>query len=227
MTTKITVPERYKGVQAASGNYAGLMGLSVGKQQFMNPAIMEHYARFMQDRFTHSVLLVWDYPKKYNIMALDGLDEDAAEGRALMAGNQLRSNLEKVTRDFPTVKVARWRHFMTPKYQHNLQVMRRAYEEDTEFRESCKELTLDFLSLPENKAKWKDPNNPPIDIAKEYVLDELAGLIAAPFAFRLPLCEIYPGRNEPHERVQNREFEFCKDLHIKDDRVFMEVYHGS
>ena len=53
----------------------------------------------------------------------------------------------------------------------------------------------------------------------------IALLISAPFSFPLPVCEIYPGRNEVHEQVQERKFNFCKNLHIKDDRVFMEAYY--
>jgi hypothetical protein len=79
--------------------------------------------------------------------------------------------------------------------------------------------------LPANRAKWK--SNPPIEIAKEFCLDELALLVSAPFSFLLPVCETYPGRNKVQEKVQGRKFPFCQDLHIKDDSVFMEARYES
>jgi len=225
MTTNIRVPERYERELAASQDYVGLMGVSVGKADFMNPAIMEQYARFMQEHFVHSVIVIADFPKKYNIMALQGVSEDTAQKRAEMAGNELRTNLERVTRDFPTVKVARWRHFMNPDYAHNLRVMREGYSQDREFRQSCDELVMDFLNIPENRARWTERTNPPLDVAKEYVLDELALLIAIPRYFRLATCEIYPGRNEVHEKLQNKKFAFCDDIRLRGDRKFMEAHH--
>ena len=225
MTTDIRVPEMYVKELAKSQDYVGLIGLSVGKAEFMNPVIMERYAQFMQDHFAYSVMIIADFPKKYNIMALRGVTEDVAEKRTEMAGNELRTNLERVTRDFPTVKVARWRQFMTPDYEHNLRVMRGAYLQESEFRNSCDGLVMDFLNIPENKARWSSQANPPLEVAKEYVLDELALFLSVPLSFRLPICEIYPGRNEVHERVQNRDFAFCRDLRLREDRLFMEAYY--
>lgn len=223
--TTITVPEKYRNILSNSKNYVGLMGLSVGKPDFEDRETMISYSQFMQDHFLYSVFIVADYPKKYNIMALENVSEKNAEERARIAGDNMRNALEKITRDYPLVKVARWRHFMNQRYEDNLKSLERAYQLDLSFQQSTNEIVREFLSNPANLAKWKESNDPPIFKAKDYVLDEIALLVSAPFLFPLPACEIYPGRNEVHEKVQERQFSFCKNLHIKDDRVFMEAYY--
>ncbi len=222
--TTIRVPERYQNILSNSKNYAGLMGLSVGKQEFTNLDIMREYAQFMQDRFLYGIFLIGDYPKKYNIMALEGVSEKKAEERTRIAGDNMRNALERITRDYPLVKVMRWKKFMDEKYSHNLQVLRASYDNDSQFRSLANEIVGNFLNLPSNRTKWKT-TSPPIAVAKEYLLDELAGLLAIPFSIPLPVCEIYPERNELHEQIQARQFPFCKNLLIKDDRVFMEAYY--
>ena len=227
MTTKIIVPERYGEILANSKNYVGLMGLSVGKADFENPQTMTEYARFMQERFAYSLMVVADVPKRHNIMALEGVSEVKAEQRARVAGDDMRNAIEKITRDYPNVKVARWRHFAEEKYSHNLEVLQEAYRSDGEFMDECNCVVWKFLS----QSMGNPRTNPNISVAdrvanaKNYLLEELALLVAIPFAFQLPVCEIYPGRNEIHERIQNREFEFCGDLNIRDDKVFMEAYY--
>src|SRR3989344_6827211 len=208
--TTIKVPERYKRIQDNSLNYVGLMGLSVGKQDFENPAVMASYCDFMQNNFLYGLFVIADYPKKYNVMALEGYSEKRAEERRRIAGDNRRNALEKITRGYPLVKVARWKNFMTPSYEHNLEVLRRAYSEDARFQVSTNSFVREFLNSPANLQRLREDDREQVSIAKEYLLDELALLIAAPFAIHLPVCEIYPGRNELHERVQERHFSFCK-----------------
>lgn len=224
MTTRIKIPERYSKILANSKCYVGLMGISIGKIDFMNPQIMMEYSRFMQEKFQFSLLIIGDLPKKYNIMALEGVSEKKAEEKTRAAGNDMLGMLEKITANFPLVKVSRWRNHMGERYARNLKILQESYANNDKFRASSNDLVNDFLSLPLNRVKWKT-SEPPTNIAKNYLLDELAGLLSIPFIFELPVCEIYPGRSEVHERVQNREFPFCKDLHIRDDRVFMEAYY--
>src|SRR3989344_38874 len=121
----IKVPDMYEDILNNSKNYVGLMGLSVGKQEFTNLDIMREYAQFMQNRFLYGIFLIGDYPKKYNIMALEGVSEKKAEERTRIAGDNMRNALEKITRDYPLVKVTRWRNFMTPSYEHNLEILKR------------------------------------------------------------------------------------------------------
>lgn len=227
MTTKICIPSRYEHIEKNSKNYVGLMGLSVGKTDFETRHIMDAYCQFMQQHFLYGVLMVGDYPKKHNIMALDGVSEKKAEERTQVAGDSMRNALEKITRDYPLVKVARYKHFMTSIYEHNLTVLQNTYASDLLFQRSANEIANEFLNIPSNLLKWKGRKEPPVSKTKDYLLDELALLISAPFFFPLPVCEIYPGRNELQEQIQKRQFPFCKDLHIKDDRVFMEAYHES
>jgi len=185
---------------------------------------MASYCDFMQNNFLYGLFVIADFPKKYNIMAIDGDSEKKAEERARIAGDNMRNALERITRDYPLVKVSMWRNHMDDKYIRNIKVLQEGYAADNGFRFSANELVNKFLSLPSNRVKWKT-SEPPTDIAKNYLLDELAGLLSIPCSIQLPVCEIYPGRNEVHERVQNREFPFCRDLQIKDDRVFMEAYY--
>ena len=227
MITGIRIPERYEHVARNSKNYIGFIGLSVGKVDFETPNIMNAYCQFMQHHFLYGIFMIGDYPKKYNIMALDGGSEKKAEERPRVAGDNMRNNLEKVTRDYPFVKVARYKHFMTPLYQTNLTVLQTVYVSNLSFQRSANEIVDEFLNIPTNLTKWRGIKEPPASKVKDYLLDELALLTSAPFSFPLPVCEIYPGRNELQEQVQQRQFPFCKDLHIKDDRVFMEAYYES
>lgn len=225
--TTIRVPERYNDILKNSKSYVGLMGLSVGKADFEDHEAMISYCDFMQKNFAYGVFIIADYPKKHNIMALEEVSERRAEERTRIAGDNMRNALEKITRDYPFVKVARWQHFMDERYRYNLKVLEQGYSSDLTFSQSCDNIVSEFLNTPSNLAKWKEKNQPPISVAKNYLLDELALLVSAPFSFPLPVCEIYPGRNEVHEDVQGRKFSFCHNLHIKDDRVFMEAYYES
>ena len=226
---RIKVPERYQAILDRSKGHVGFMGLSVGKVNFENPEAMKAYSEFMQNNFLYGVFVIADFPKKYNIMALDGASEKTAEQRTQIAGDNLRNALEKTTRDFPRVKVARWKHFMDSLYGDNLEVLSKAYETEEGFQQACNHLVWEFLSLPANLARRNKSASLAdcVAMSKNYVLDELALLVSAPFSFPLPVCEIYPGRNEVHEQVQERMYTFCKDLHIKSDRVFMEAYYES
>jgi tRNA-dependent cyclodipeptide synthase len=222
---KVKVPDMYRSIQKKSRNYVGLMGLSIGKQDFENTLAMDSYCDFMQENFLYGLFVIGDFPKKYNIMALDGDSEKRAEERTRIAGDNMRNVLERITRNYPLVKVTRWRNFMTPSYEHNLGVLRKAYTRDAGFQESVNDLVRGFLHSPANLIKLRADDRTQVALAKEYLLDELALLVAAPFSIPSPVCEIYPGRNEVHEQIQARQFSFCKDLHIKDNRVFMEAHY--
>ena len=51
-------------------------------------------------------------------------------------------------------------------------------------------------------------------------------LTAIPESFTLPVCEIYPGRNELQEDLQANKFWVLNGrLFVKPDRVFMEAYY--
>ena len=169
----IKVPERYDAVLRNSKNYVGLMGISVGKSDFEDREIMKSYCDFMQEQFLYGVFIIADYPKKYNIMALENVPEKRAEERTRIAGNNMRNALEKITRDFPLIKVSRWKCFMNQRYRDNLEVLERAYASDLTFQESCNDIVLDFLNCNSNVNKWKEQKQPPILIAKNYLLDEL------------------------------------------------------
>lgn len=166
------------------------MGLSIGKPDFQDKQTMSCYCDFMQKHFLYGIFIIADYPKKYNIMALERVSEKRAEERTRIAGDNMRNALEKVTRDYPLVKVARWKHFMNQRYEDNLKVLEKVYQTDLSFQKRCNEFVNEFLHNPANLAKWKESNQPPISKAKDYLLDELALLIAAPFSFSLPVCEI-------------------------------------
>jgi len=212
----------YKSFSAKKKKYAGIMGLSIGKKEFMDKEIMEDYTKFMQDYFIHSVLIVADFPKKYNIMALEGVSEKAAEERSRIGGDNMRNMLEKITRDYPLVKVARWKDFMTKEYRNNLRVIHSGYEYHSGFQEGVRNLVEEFLHSSQNLARPR-VLNPSRDMLKDYVLDELAFLLAAPLSFSLPICEIYPGKNRLQEDLQSGAFPFCKDLKISESRIFMDA----
>ena len=125
--TTIMVPERYRTIRNNSKNYVALMGLSVGKQGFENHDAMVSYCDFMQNNFLYGLFVIADLPKKYNIMALDGDSEKRAEERTRIAGDNMRNALERITRDYPLIKVARWKDFMNPSYRYNLEVLKKAY----------------------------------------------------------------------------------------------------
>lgn len=225
--TNIFVPKQYREILASSSDYIGFMGLSVGKQDFMRKETMHEYGAFMQENFPFSFFVIADYPKKYNLMALEGFSERKAEERTRVAGDDLRNMLEKVTRNYPRVKVTRWGHFMNEDYLHNLGIVKNAYVQNPEFKDEVDSFAQEFLTLPTNIAKLKGDGKNQIAIAKEYVLDELAFLVAFPVNFSIPVCEIYPGRHELHEKLQEKSFSFCNDLRLKENRVFMGVYCGS
>ena len=220
----ILVPDRYKEVFDKSKGYAGLMGLSVGKLAFSHPTLLRAYAAFMQDHFSESVFLIADHPKIHNIRALEGASWEEAERRVNIAGNDMQRSLEKVVSSFPSVRIARWTDFHDIVYTHNFQVILQEF--DGEFKRRVDTITMAFLELPANKAKWKSRASPPLEIARRYVLEELALLTAIPFAFKLPLCEIYPGRNEIQEDLQSKKFRGLNGrLLVKPDFVFMEAYY--
>ena len=200
--TTIRVPERYKEILRNSKNYVGLMGLSVGKTDFEDKETMITYCDFIQQHFLYGVFLIGDYPKKYNIMALERVSEKYAEKRARIAGENMRNFLEKVTRDYPFIKVARWQNFMNGLYRDNLKVLEQGYNSNSPFHQECNNLVYEFLNNPSNLTKWEGRYPHPILVAKNYLLDELALLVSAPFSFSLPVCEIYPYRNEVHEDLQ-------------------------
>ncbi len=220
----IRVPERYQDILKRSKEYAGLMALSIGKKDFSNLTAMREYALFMQEHFAHSVFLIADLPKIHNIMALDCVSWNEAERRAKLAGDDMQRNLDKIVRQIPSVKVSRWADFQDIWYGHTRQVILQEFAGD--FKRRVDALTMEFLELPANKAKWQNRNTPPLEVARRYVLDELCMLTAIPESFTLPVCEIYPGRNEVQEDLQAKKFWGLDGrLMVNSNRVFMEAYY--
>jgi tRNA-dependent cyclodipeptide synthase len=184
---------------------------------------MRAYAEFMQEQFIHGIFIVADFPKKYNIMAFEGVSEKEAERRATIAGDGLRNGLEKITRDYPFVKVARWKHFMTSDYEHNLQILHQEFEKCVLFHDEVNTIANAFAE--NNKHRWSSSEKPSIAILKEYVLDEVAFLLAVPCSFSTPVCEVYPCEFPLQSKVKARAFPFSNQLQFREDSRFMGAHY--
>ena len=228
MTSSIIVPEKYRPLLECSRSKACLMGISVGKKDFMDKDIMKEYAEFISNNFLYGVFLVGDFPKRWNIMALEGLGEHKSRKRALKAGDELYRFLEKITLDMPNIKPMRWRSFESEEYSHNLETLLSAYQSNSQFRNSSNERVLEFLQTPSNLEKIQEQVTLSIalDLSKNYYLEEMALLLSVPFKFNHPLVEIYPQTNVVQESLQGRAYDFCKDLALSDNRSFIEVHYA-
>lgn len=222
----ITIPKEYKEIERETRNNPGFMGLSVGKKIFENKKIMSQYAEFMNDHFSNSFFLIADLPKRYNLIAIEGINENSALRRVLMAGNNMERFLQKIVKPFSRVGIKRYSELQSKEYEDNLEVLRQAYENNPDFRSECDKAVFEFLSLPQNRRKILERKNlfkDSLRLATNYKIDELALLLAMPLKTN-NLCEIYPGKDNLHERVQNNEFDFCRALKMNPTRRFMEVY---
>src|SRR3989344_6709992 len=161
--TQIRVSDRYMEILRNSWNYVGLMGLSVGKVGFGDKETMKAYSEFMHERYPKSYFLIADLPKKYNIMAIEGVDENEAIRRVNIAGEDMARFITGCAKEFPEIEVKRWNDFaIHPLYLKNLALLKGNYERDklrvelrnmthyklldTNFTQECNYLVWAFLS---------------------------------------------------------------------------------
>ncbi|MDP1694543.1 MAG: tRNA-dependent cyclodipeptide synthase [Candidatus Woesearchaeota archaeon] len=226
-TYNLNIPEQYWKplARATAHGYAGLFGISIGKKEFCDLDIMKEYMQFMDQTFRFSTILIADIPKRHTIMALEGIQEPVALRRALTAGNDIEHALERISRPFPHVKVARWSVFSQYlSYSDNLKIIQRSYVADTSFRKGVDSMVKAFLNIPNNKKKWQEiSDDPPVALAKEYVLEELA-MLTSFSASHNPVCEIYPGLNGLQELLHAGQYSFSYLLNMGKDRISAEVY---
>jgi len=162
-------------------------------------------------------------------MALENVEEEDALKKVESAGKDTETFINKLVKKYPNIRVVRYNELCDSDYKHNLIVLYDAYEKDIEFRKAIEKDVLEFLSIQGNQEKLRENS---IDIKKaltksvSYRIDELAILLAIPCKYDA-ICEIYPGLDELHEKLQNREFGFCEKLKLNPKRIFMEVYHGN
>ena len=203
------------------------MGLSLGKMLFQDKKVMEAYAKFLSDNFSEAFFFIADLPKRYNIMAIEGLSEDKALERIKKGSNNLLKFIESVSEKYPNLSVKIYRELQDESYRHNLEILNKTYLEDHKFRHLLRRGVVDFLSLPNNKKKIESSDNSfekSIDIAINYRLDELAMLLSLPCNYE-EIYEIYPGVDELHEMLHDDKFGFCKDLKKNQRRKFLEVHY--
>lgn len=227
----IKVPENYHFLLSQAQGTHGYMGLSAGKSLFMNREVMEAYTYFGCHHFKSFTFIIADLPKRFNLMALEGINEVTATYRSAVLGLDMERFMKKITDSYSRVNVTRWiDHVTDPNYLHNLDVLSQAYSSDDQFSFECNEFVWSFLSTPSNIDRARTSGNTidqRVSLCKNYLLDELAMLIALPSTWQSTnvMYEIYPGRNNLQEKLGRNEFSFCKDLHLNPNRKFMEAYY--
>jgi len=234
MTIKnVIVPDKYQFALAETSASKAFMGISAGKPLFTNSDAMRAYARFGHETFKSFTFVIFDLPKRHNLMALEGIDEVRAIYRAAIMGIDTDRLLRKAQGNYKNVTVSRYIDFSNePQYSHNLEVLKNAYKTDGQFSFACNEFVLSFLSLPANIERAKIAGNTleeRIRICKNYALEELAMLLALPLILNGngSVYEIYPGENNKlQERLENKEFSFCHELLLSPNKQFMEAYYG-
>ena len=225
----IQISNKYEKEKKESKGSSGFLGISVGKKLFNNKNVIESYAKFASEHFSDFFFLIADLPKRFNIMALENIGEEDALKKVESAGKDTEVFISKIVNEYPNLSVIRWNEFCDSDYEYNLRVLYDAYEKDIEFRKAIENDVLEFLSIPGNQEKLRENK---IGIKKaltksvNYRIDELAILLAIPCKYE-SICEIYPGIDQLHERLQNKEFEFCEKLKLNPKRIFMEAYHGN
>ncbi len=223
----IKIPSKYKKIREKTKGSQGFMGLSVGKKLFGNKKVIREYAEFMSKHFSESYFLIADLPKKYNIMAIEGISEQSALTKVMRAGYCMRIFLERITEDFPNVYVKNYSELQDENYWENLKVLKKAYMQNKEFRDLCQKDVRKFLNLSRNKEKIECRNfERVLKIAVKYRIDELAILLSIPLGYE-KFCEICPEEDELHEKLQRKEFDFCSKLRINPKRMFMEAKYND
>ena len=208
---------------------SAFMGLSLGKKLFYDKKFIKSFASFLNDNFDESFLLIADLPKKYNLIAIDGLSESEAQNKIIIASREMRIFLERTLKEFDNVKVKSYCELQDENYLHNLNLLKEAYKQNKEFREQIRKDVEDFIRLPINKEKILKRGfsiEEAIDISLNYRLDELAILLSIPCRFN-GIYEFYPGHDLLHEDLQNGKYPFCKDLKTNANRDFLEVQYGN
>ena len=135
------------------------MGLSLGKQLFENKNVMYFYSKFLSENFSEAFFLIADLPKKYNIMAIEGVSEEEALERIRNTSQKYKIFLERMTESFPNISIKHYADLQDENYFHNIEILREAYLKDLKFRHQVRRDVADFLCLPNNKRK--------IDITKK------------------------------------------------------------
>ncbi|MBU0461690.1 MAG: tRNA-dependent cyclodipeptide synthase, partial [Nanoarchaeota archaeon] len=182
----------------------------------------------LHEQFKQSYLLIGDRPKRYNLMALEGINEEDALQRITRESECFKRFLEKLSSQYESMHVIDWNSAMDDNYIDNLRILKREYDNHKEFRAECDERVKEFLLIPANKRKLQmigSTIEQGLEIANNYHLEELAMLLSLPISLGKTVCEIYPGTNDVQEKLQRGAYAFCSELKKNPDRLFMEVYH--
>jgi tRNA-dependent cyclodipeptide synthase len=220
------IPEKYHGLLESKD--VAFMGLSLGKPQFNNKKIMEEYINFLTNNFNKSFLIIGDLPKRHNILALENVREEEALQRISKTSKNMRRFLEKLSSKYSNIQIIDWTDSSDLDYCHNLSILKREYNNNLEFQEECNNIVRKFISIPSNKDKLEVIGSnikQGVKISSNYLLEELSMLLSLPLKLGVNVCEIYPGKNEVQEKLQNDEYNFCSELKKNPKRTFMEVYH--
>ncbi|MAG45604.1 MAG: hypothetical protein CMH63_02410 [Nanoarchaeota archaeon] len=198
-------------------NQVGILPVSMGKPYFGDRENMEFYVRYLDDNFSEGHVLVVDSPKRYNLMALEGITEEEALGRI----EEHYGNYEKMVSGMLTntgVSLRRFNDFWDEKCEENLQVFGKAYGTDSEFRADANGLIGEFLEGTRHRTeRGVGPEE-----VKDYFLEEMSLLSA--ISTRFPLVEVYPGISALETRLYNLGYDFAKNLHLDRNRKFWEVF---
>ncbi len=220
------IPKKYHGLLESKD--IAFIGLSLGKQEFINKKVMEGYIDFLTKDFNKSFLLIADLPKRHNILALENVKEEEALQRVTIASKDMRRFLEKLSSKYSNIQIIDWTDSSDSNYHHNLNILKREYNNNLDFQEECDSMLRNFISIPSNKDKLEVIGSnikQGVKISSNYLLEELSMLLSLPLKLGVNVCEIYPGKNEVQEKLQNDEYDFCSELKKNPKRTFMEVYH--
>ena len=223
------IPEAYERVKEQAKDSVAFMGLSLGKPLFYDRGIMGSYIGFLHENFMKSYLLIADKPKRYNIMALEGISENDVLVRISKASKDMRIFLRKLSSKYEDIYIVDWSEVADDNYQHNLAILTLMYQQNEKFREECGERVIEFLSIPSNSKKIEQIGSTlekALEIASRYHLEELAMLLSLPISLGEKVCEIYPGVDSVQEKLQSGRYDFCSKLRKNPNRLFMEVYYG-
>ncbi len=221
------VLNEHKGLENRTSEYIGFLGVSLGKPLFNKRTVIHQYCKYLEDNFSAGIILLADTPKVHNYMAIEGLSYEVAKERVDKISKDAQIFLNRVAAGFPSISIFTYNDLVSEEYHHNLSILGREYDSNTEFQSDCKKFVKEFLYLPQNYSKIKSRDESIetcIDTAVKYLLDELAFLTAVPFNFNKPFCEIYPGVHEIQEKLQSQGYDSFEDLKLHPERVFMEVH---
>lgn len=198
-------------------------GLSTGKRLFYDKSYMDRIVLYMRKNAPVSYFIVADKPKRHNLMAIEGYSQQDALRKALGQGD----DLERFIAKYHTVPILRWSHIEQLRvYQHNLQVLQSAWCSNSTFRQDCQKLVLEFLQLPANLQKIHNSGihlSKAVEIASQYVVEELALLTGFPVTVGGKVLEIYPGRHDIQESINEKRYGFEHQLYLNAHRWFEDI----